>query len=517
MILVPGGLNVRVELGVLGALRERGVMLWMENGQLRYKAPRELVSEEELKWLRISRDRIISLLGHPSDVGPPNAVHTKAPLTFSQCSHWHLYGLAKRRAIRQIASATHIRGLLNVDEMRRSVERVVDRHESLRTTIQIRDGLLVQEVGDLERIQFSVEDLTTVPDELRRAEVIRHIEEHILEPIDVSTGPLFGVRLLKLDGHEHVLIVAMEHMISDAFSMGILLRDLFAFYAHGLTGAMPDLPGIAIQFADYAIVQRLSQRIWWNDHGPYWNELRKGAVRMSFPDDPNLTNAACSGWETIGVHMAAGLRTALHEWCRARRTTLALGVFTAYAALVMRLLDTSESIIQFQSDSRDAVGIENTIGYFSTAIYIRLRLGEQDRFVDLLQQVTRQYCEAYEHADASRAPAEIPRPGFTRNSHFNWVPVSPGGVSWLADSKDAIECSSISFEHPMLRTVEWDYEPLILLFDSGSEISGGISFPRNRFTAGTIKRFEVGFMSIVNEMLRSPECKVRDVPLELWG
>jgi hypothetical protein len=505
---------------VLGHFRRKGVRLWPENGQLRYKAPKGTLTAGEIERLRASRVEIVAHLEKVTAAQAleprlePRPQSNRAPLAFSQLAHWHLYQLGKRRAIRQVACAVHLQGRLSADVVRKSVAEVVRRHDALRTRIVFCDGIHTQEIDKSVEYELAVVDLTTLSESARKIEVNRQIENLILEPLDVTVGPLFGVRLLRLCDDEHLLVIAMEHMISDAVSMNILLRDLFKAYAQTASGHVVSLPEIPIQFADYALWQVNGQRAWMERHGGYWSRRLWGCKRVEFPVDKALPAESADGWQTVPLRIGGELTAKLREWCRVRQTTLVMSVFVAYVALVLRWCGVSDAVIQYQSDGRNDSKIENAIGYFATVLYLRIEIQEADNFVDLLNRTTREYCNAYEHADLSYLEAQVPRPEFARNSAFNWVPgASEIDLSGLAESVDALRCTTYPFPHPMLKTLMRDNEPMVELRDTEDGISGEVYFPRNRFHISTMERFARSFLAAVRALLERPEQRIKDISL----
>lgn len=507
---------------VVGSVREKGVRLWSENGQLHYRAPKGVLTDEEIEKLRLFRSQIVALLEMATGVATDerrtqsHLPSVRAPLAFSQLAHWNLYQLSGRRAIRQIASATRLHGQINLNILRMSVAEVVRRHDALRTRIVVLDGLPMQEIYESSDCDLEVEDLTELSESFRDVEVQRRIERLILEPIDVALGPLFGVQILRIRDDEHVLIVAMEHMISDMFSMTILLRDIFTAYMQALRGEASSLPEITTQFADYAAWQRHAQNAWIENHGAYWNEHLKGCQRLRFPEHKGVQTTTRSGWAKVSLQVGRDLKAQLGEWCRLARTTLVMCIFTAYVALVLRWCNAPESVIQYQSNGRVNPDIENTIGYFASALYLRIALLEDDRFVDLLKRVAEEYCRAYEHADSSYMSAQVPRPEFTRNTVFNWIVAGSKIDSFGLDRLDhSVMCSPVPFEHPMLTltNLENDFEPCIAFSETEDEIICDVYFPANRFSVDTMERFGRNFLMILGVLRSQPELRVKDILL----
>jgi hypothetical protein len=373
----------------------------------------------------------------------------------------------------------------------------------------------MQEISDSVDPELWVIDLSATADGQREAEVIHQIEKLILEPIDVASGPLFGARLLRVRDDEHVFIVAMEHIISDAFSINILLRELFAVYFLKFKGHAFSLPTVPVQFPDYAIWQRNAERSWLEKHGAYWNERLKGCSRLRFPVDECLQTGTRVGWGTVPVRVGRGLREELYQWSQRRRTTLVMAVLTAYIGLVSRWCNVSEVAIQYQTDGRVSQKVANTIGFFASPLYLSMTLREDDSFLDLINRVTEEYCDACEHADFCYMVAQVPQPEFTRNTAFNWLPQGSVNIdlSDLGGSEDVITLSPVRFEHPMTRSLGFDGEPSVLLVEADGEILGDVYFPLSRFSVDTMSRFGRNFLAFIEALLRRPEERVKNLSL----
>jgi hypothetical protein len=191
-----------------------------------------------------------------------------------------------------------------------------------------------------------------------------------------------------------------------------------------------------------------------------------------------------------------------------------MSVFTAYFGLVLRWCNTSEAVIQYQSDGRANATMENTIGYFASVLFLRVAINEDDSSVDLMNRVTESYCEAYEHADFSYLVARESLPEFARNSGFNWIPrVAKTGITELSGSELGVTCCPVRFEHPMMKSLEIDAEPSILLSDTDDEIIGEVWFPLNRFSAETMERFGRNFLVFIEALLRQPDATVKGIAL----
>jgi Condensation domain/TubC N-terminal docking domain len=503
----------------LTVVRSKGVVLWSEAGELKYRSRRGALSDNEVARLRNSKSEVIALLESRGATPSGNEVLRAAdrfhyaPPAFSQLAHWRLYRLAERASIRQVASATRLTGRLAVEVLQQSLIQVVRRHAALRTQIVVRDGELLQLICDQGGSKMEVVDLTAIHEYHRDAEIDKMIEEFVISPIDISTDPLFGVRLLKLSEHEHVLIIALEHMISDASSISIVLRDLFAIYTKLLRREPYSLPEVTVQFFEYSHRQRKTHGEWVRDHEGYWDQRLAGYQKPIFPNTLGTTETD-RGWETVPIRIGKSVAAELRAWCRLHHTTIAMGVFTAYVGATLRSYNVSKMIFQFQSDGRCNTDTENTVGYFASSLYLMTELLSRDRFVDLMRRLEEEYCKAYEHADFYFMESQVPRPGFARSPGFNWIPQgSLPELSELHGSEYAITCSAIPFIHPMLRRLQRDDDPVVLLHDVEGEIIGELSFPVNLFPRGAMEKVASNFMLFVVSLLRKTNIRVSEIPL----
>ncbi|HEX8118111.1 MAG TPA: amino acid adenylation domain-containing protein, partial [Pyrinomonadaceae bacterium] len=176
------------------------------------------------------------------------------PLSFAQQRLWFIDQLDPGSSAYNLASAVRLRGRLDADALRRTLSEVVRRHEVLRTTFEERDGQPVQVIHEPEPLRLEVEDLGKAPNPEEEAR--RLATQEARTPVDLSAGPLVRARLLRLSEEEHVLAVTMHHIVSDGWSMGVLIREVAGLYEAYARGQESPLPEPEVQYADYAAWQR---------------------------------------------------------------------------------------------------------------------------------------------------------------------------------------------------------------------------------------------------------------------
>src|SRR5579863_7561679 len=218
---------------------------------------------------------------------PPAKAVVCFPASFAQRSLWFMEQLNPGKATYNVPGALRIRGELNVEVLERTLQEVVQRHETLRTRFVAVRGEPQQVIEDYIQVQLPVLDLTVmVEEEEREAEALRHAQEEAQEPFNLQEAPLFRARLLRLGEQDHVLLFTLHHIISDAWSAGVLVGEVGILYEAFRTSEASPLGELEIQYADYSEWQRE-----WLEGGAleeqvgYWKEQLAGASILQLPTD----------------------------------------------------------------------------------------------------------------------------------------------------------------------------------------------------------------------------------------
>jgi condensation domain-containing protein/tubulysin polyketide synthase-like protein len=499
----------------------KGVKFRLQDGDLRCVAPKGVLTRTEVETLREWRDDVISILRRATErerfaANPgPRTADDRVPLTLLQILlHWQYIGSCERPSQRATASAMRIRGILNVDSLRKCVQRLILRHEALRTRVVIVDGQPTQQIVELTNSDLRFCDLSGVPGHLRETEIQQHIANCIREPVNLETDPLFAFLLLKLQEDEYVLLIAMEHIVSDGSSLGILWRDLLMMYSQAVHNTPAALPQIPVQFADYAVWQARAHSLWMKKHGAEWIARMQGCAPAKFPVDEALPEHPPRGWATVSIDIEAPLVADWKRWCRMNATTPAMSAFTTYVALLLRWCAATEAVVGYQTNGRFSPKIDNTVGLFASVIYLRVQTLEEHTLTDLLRLVTEQHSSCYTPADYCYLAAQIPRPEFSRTTAFNWIPHQR--TSSLADTGDttsSISVEPLSFVNPVLEEFDVAADPSISFVESEHGVTGALHFPLKHFTAGTMERFARNFAPFLRTLLSKPATRIKDVQL----
>ena len=323
------------------------------------------------------------------------------PLSTGQHQMWVVDQMAPGNPAYNISFAYRIRGALDVRALEASINEIIQRHESWRTTFRECDGNPVQEIHPECRIQIHITDLADLPAAEREAKFCALASEEGARPFDLRHLPLIRVSLFALGGDEHVLLINLHHIICDAWSCAIFARELTALYAAIQSGQPNPLPELAIQYGDYAQWQyekcegaaMASQLAFWRD--------RLGGERAPLPvpaDRPRPSRQIHRGGMRVR-DLSDGLAGKVRDLAREEGVTLFIITLAAFKALLARYCGETDICIGSPIAQRPNVETEKLIGFFLNMLALRSDLSGDPSFRELLRRVRATVLDAFAHQD----------------------------------------------------------------------------------------------------------------------
>ena len=333
------------------------------------------------------------------EVIPRRAWAGPAPLSFAQRRLWFLDQMEPESPY-IIWTNFRLDGRLDAPALARALDEIVRRHESLRTTFTAVEGQPAQHVAPHAPLALPVQDLGGLDDVARASEVERHKQE-LRRPFDLARGPLFRARLLRLGADEHVLLLTMHHIVSDGWSIGVMLRELTALYEAFAAGRRPQLPPPPIQYRDFAAWQRewlsgaeLERQL------SYWRESLRGAPpALELPTDRPRPPVQSYRGETLEREVGKPLADALKELSRREGATLYMTLLAAFKTLLHRYTGQEDLVVGTPIANRNRVEVEHLIGFFVNTLVLRTSLAGGPTFRELLARVRETTLGAYAHQD----------------------------------------------------------------------------------------------------------------------
>ena len=322
------------------------------------------------------------------------------PASFAQQRLWFLDQLEPGQATYNLPIAVRLKGELDLAVLGQAFDALVRRHESLRTTFDAVDGRPIQVIAPELPVDLPVDDLTHLPAAERELAALRRLKDEARRPFDLAAGPLVRVALAKLDDREHVAIVNIHHIIADGWSIGVLVRDMAAFYDAIRRGADSPLPPLAVQYADYAAWQRE----WLRDNKlqkqlDFWTEQLAGLPNLEIPADrPRPAVRAGRGGERV-LMLEPKLVAAVRDLAREGGATSFMALLGAFQVLLARYSGQEDVAVGSPIAGRTRSELEDLIGFFANTIVFRGDLTGDPSFREVLRRSKDAVLAAVAHQD----------------------------------------------------------------------------------------------------------------------
>jgi amino acid adenylation domain-containing protein len=344
---------------------------------------------------RLGLDSIQDRSPSPPEIAPVHRGDRVHPCGYGQRALWFLHQLAPHSSAYHIARAIRVGPGLDEEAVRRSLEILVDRHAALRTTFRLQGSDPVQRIGETA-LALRCEDASSWTED----EVRKHLVAEADRPFDLEHGPLLRVNLLRLASGEHVLLLALHHIVADLRSLAILYAEFGMVYAACAAGAEPVLPALPIEYTDFVYWQRDSLS------GPeglrllhYWTDRLAGPLPvLNLPADRPRPAVQTFSGACIQAPIEPVAAERLRILCRDRGATLYCGLLAAFFALLYRFTGHEDLVVGSPTEGRDQPCLAGVVGYFVNPVPVRVRVSDSDPFEVLLDRVQRAVIPALRHA-----------------------------------------------------------------------------------------------------------------------
>jgi amino acid adenylation domain-containing protein len=438
---------------------------------------------------------------------PRTAWPLRAPLSFAQERLWFIDRLIPGSPAYNLPVALRLEGRLDAGALATAFHRLVERHEALRTALPEREGRPVQEVLEVGAFQLRQLDLSGAanPD----AEARRLAEADALQPFDLAAGPLLRVHLLHLGPERHVLLLAMHHIVSDAWSMGVLVEDLTALYAGR---ALPELP---VQYADYAVWQR--ERLTGEEVDrqlAFWQGELAGAPRvLDLPADRPRPPVQSLRGGMLPLAIDAGTSAALSALARRAGASLYMVLLAGWSTLLARLAGQPDLVVGTTVANRDRPEVESLIGFFVNTLALRIDATGDPAFTDLLGRLRHRVLDAFAHRDLpfEKLVEELhPVRDRSRQPLFQVMLTFQNVPAGRTDPGDLGDLRLIPLEVEA-QTAKFDLT--LTLFEEGDRIAGRLEYAGDLYDRATVERWIGAFGRLLAGAAAAPEDRISDLPL----
>ena len=434
------------------------------------------------------------------------------PLSFEQQRLWFLSQLDGRAgAAYAIPAGVRLRGQLNVWALQAALDRIVARHEVLRTSFTSVGGAVVQVITEADG-GFALERLDLEGHAQPESALERLVAQQAGLPFDLGTGPLIRGCLVRMSDEDHVLLVNMHHIVSDGWSMGVLLNEFGALYTAIAQGQPDPLPALAIQYADYAVWQRdwMTGETLQRQLDSWRSHLSGAPVRLDLPADHPRPPVQDYKGASMAVELDEQMTAGLKALGRRHGATLFMTLLAGWAALLARLSGQGEVVIGTPVANRTRVELEPLIGFFVNTLALRIDLSGAPTVSDLLAQVRATAMAAHDHQDI---PFEQVVEALSPTRSLAHSPVFQVMFAWQNAPEGDLVLPGLQLQPvgAASETVKFDLE--LSLHEDGERIVGHIAYARALFEESTIARHLGHWRELLRGMPEDDARSVAHLPL----
>jgi amino acid adenylation domain-containing protein len=521
-------------LKLISKLGSAGIKIWLDNEeQLRFKAPKGALTKELREELVAGKAEVIAFLREArhseKESGIPRINReeiTRLPLSFSQQRIWFLDRLDPGNASYHITTALRIRGDLDIDLMRQAFEQLIIRHESLRTTFMYSQNEVSQVIKDpFDWLLAENYDLSGISRDEQEQRIQAIAKEEILRSFDLTDGTdspyrrirLLRTRLVRLTPREaarqeHVLLINMHHIITDGWSLGILVQELSQIYIALKQNKPINLPPLPIQYVDYAHWQRnWLQSDLKDTQLAYWRKQLDKVPVLELPTDYPRPPVLGIRGDSLSLDLPGSLGAQLHELSQQQGKTLFMVGLTAFMVLMARYSGQSDICVGTPVANRNRTELEPLIGCFINTLALRSDLSGNPRFIELLDKVQHTTIDAYANQDV---PFEAIVEELDPKRDMSYTPFFQVMFSLQTDAMDyRLDLPGLVIERLPLKSHSSKFDLMVNLVHQHGRISIEAEFNSDLFTAKTIQRLLKHFETLLQGIAADPEIRIHQLPL----
>nr|WP_282706364.1 non-ribosomal peptide synthetase [Pseudomonas syringae] len=442
-------------------------------------------------------------------VTPIAVRETQVPsaLSYAQQRQWIIWQLEPHSAAYNIPLALRLHGALNVEALRRSVEQLIERHETLRTTFEQQGDEALQVVHPVSPFALGVEQLAA------GESVEAWVDRHVQQPFDLLQGPLLRVNVLRLSGQEHVLVLTQHHIVSDGWSMPIMVEELMQFYQAASLGREVKLAPLPIQYADYALWQRN-----WLEMGEqerqlaYWKQqLGEQQPILELPTDRPRPALRSYQGARLNVELDAALLDGLKVLARQQGITLFMLLLASLQTLLHRYSGQADIRVGVPVANRTRSETQGLIGFFVNTQVLKAEFTTQTSVAELLQQVKHTAVQAQAHQDL---PFEQLVEALQPQRDLSRSPLFQVAYNHQSESYNQTrELAGLRLEYQVSDKHTAQFDLTLDTCERPDGLTAALTYATDLFDASTIERMAGHWRNLLSGMCRDVNQRIADLPL----
>ena len=433
------------------------------------------------------------------------------PVSFAQQRLWFLNQLEPSSRLYNISFAFRLSGLLNLAALEQSLNELVRRHETLRTTFSLSNEEPVQVVHPDAPLALSITDLRQLPEANREEAVQRLLLEQSGQPFLLDRGPLFRAGLIQTASDESVFYLNMHHIVSDGWSTGVLFGELSILYGAHCAGRPSNLPELLIQYADYAVWQRE----WLQGENletqlSYWRKQLDGLLTLALPTDRAHPAVQTYRGSSQALNLSARLSEAIKSLSQREGGTLFMTLLAVFQVLLSRYTGQSDIAVGSPIAGRNRQETEGLIGFFVNTLVLRGDLSNNPTFRELLRQVRETTLQAYSHQDL---PFEKLVEELNPERSLSISPLFQVMFALQNTADHPLELEQIVVSPVGETSSIAKFDLTLTMAEKDGKLRGSINYNTDLFDSTTIDRMAGHFQTLLEGIVTNPEQRISEFPL----
>ncbi|HKI72397.1 MAG TPA: amino acid adenylation domain-containing protein, partial [Verrucomicrobiae bacterium] len=432
------------------------------------------------------------------------------PVSSAQQRLWFLEQFQPGSPLYNSPIAVRMDGPLDATVLEQAINRIIRRHETLRTSFDLQNGRPVQLVAPSLTLQLPVSDLSSLPPASGEAEARRLAADEARRPFDLQRLPLLRVKLLRLSATRHVFVLTVHHIIFDGWSLGVFLRELATIYESLHAGKTAELPEPPIQYADFAVWQQ-EQSEFLDKELAFWKKQLSGRLpTLELPTDrPRPVLQTYSG-AVESLALPADLRDALQALSRREGVTLFMTLLAAFQTLLHRYTAQEDVLVGSPVAGRNLTETEGLIGLFIHTLLLRGDLSGNPTFHEFLRRVREMAVDAY-------ANEEVPFDRIVEALHPERS-LSHSPLFQVMFALERAPLESVNWPGLKLTQLELDsgtakFDLTLYLVEYSTGLTARMEYNTDLFGAATIQRMLTHFKALLEGILAGPDKRLSELPL----
>jgi amino acid adenylation domain-containing protein len=503
----------------LSHLYSLDVQLWLEDDRVRCNAPEDVLTDVLYAELRARKAEITKFLqqaevatkGYATQIRPVERDNNLL-LSFAQQRLWFLEQLQPGSATYNIPTAVRLTGSLDVAILIRALNEIVRRHEVLRTQFLTVDGNPVINIKTSVAVNVPIIDLQALNLLEQELEIRALFIQESNQPFDLANDVLLRVKLLRLNRDEYVILFTMHHIVSDGWSMEVLVRELTTLYTAFITNQTSSLPELPIQYVDFAMWQRqwLQGEVL-ETQLDYWRQKLNGILPvLQLPTDYPRTRVQTFQGAIESFALSLDLSHAITSLANRVGVTPFVVLLTAYKILLHRYTGQTDILVGTPSANRQRREVEGLIGFFVNTLVLRTDISQNPTFNELLQQVRSTTWQAYDHQDIPfEKLVEVLQP--ERDLSFN--PLFQVKFRLENAPTEQLNLPGLTLSPVKRSEASAKLDLSLDMYETSTGIVGAFEYNKGLFAPETIARMVGHLQTLLTAIVSNPEQRISELPL----